>query len=161
MASVGTGGITEDPQKHEDPEIPLAVVPGYTLGGIVLLGLVYVSYSLQNSHPERFFNMLLLPGGGVAGWVVGILLSPRGQQQQRQFETLGRAIGTFVSGFLLAKLAPLLEHLASSNGTWNLIVGVRLLIVLLSFFLGLLFVFVGRTQAPQNASGAKSPTQRT
>jgi hypothetical protein len=53
-------------------------------------------------------RVLLLPGGGIAGWVVGIFLSPRGQQQQRQFETLARAIGTFISGFLLAKLAPLI-----------------------------------------------------
>lgn len=132
-------------QNLDESRIPLAVVPGYLLGSFILIGLVYVSYSLQDTHPERFFNMLLLAGGGIAGWVVGILLSPRGQQQQRQFETLGRAIGTFVSGFVLAKLAPLFEHLTSDK-TWSLTDGVRLLILLVSFLLGLLFVFVGRTQ---------------
>jgi hypothetical protein len=142
-----------------DPDIPLGVIPGYLLGCLILVGLLYVSYALQESHPERYFNMLLLPGGGIAGWVVGIFLSPRGQQQQRQFETLGRAIGTFISGFLLAKLAPLFEHLVSGEGTWNLTLGVRLLIVFVSFLLGLLFVFIGRTQTTQAASVTTEPIE--
>lgn len=150
-------GDGQNPTGADIPEIPAAVVPGYILGTLILIGLVYVSYALQNTHPERFFNMLLLAAGGTSGWVAGILLSPRGQQQQRQFETLGRAIGTFISGFLLAKIAPLFEGLAGDKATWTLINGTRSLILIISFFLGLLFVFVGRTQSAAKQVSSTGP----
>ncbi len=134
--------------KDDDAEISPAVVPGYILGIIILICLIYVSYRLQEIHPERYFNMLLIPTGGSLGWVVGIYLSPRGNQQERQFQTLGKAIGTFVSGYLLAKVSPLFQHFADDKEAWNILVGTRAFIFVISFFLGLLFVFIGRTQKP-------------
>src|SRR5712692_5422450 len=139
----------------DDPEFLLVVSPGYTLSTITMTYLVYVAYALQDVHPDRFFNMLLIPSAGVFGWVVGILLSPTSQQQQQQFQTIGRALATFVSGFLLAKLSPLFDRVTSNSQLWTLILGVRLLIALVSFFLGLLFVFVGRTIIPLENANTK------
>lgn len=131
--------------RKDIPQIPPAVLPGYILGSIILVCAVWASYHLDSDSTERYFTMLLVPAGGLLGWVLGIFLSPRGASQQQQFQTLGRAIGTFVSGFLLAKLGPIFDKALASDHAWTLKDGIRVLLFFISFCLGLLFVFVGRT----------------
>jgi hypothetical protein len=137
---------TGESKRSTTDEINLFVVPGYILGGIILLFLICVSYRLQETEPQRFFNMLLIPFGGVLGWAVGILLSPRGQPEVQQFQALSQALGTFISGFLLAKLAPIFEKAASDSSRWTATNGVRSMLLVVSFFLGVVFVYVGRTR---------------
>ncbi|HLK04560.1 MAG TPA: hypothetical protein VKT53_08980 [Candidatus Acidoferrum sp.] len=138
-------------QDRVDEKLGL-VLAAYLLGFVVLIFVIYVSYSLQAEYPARYFNLLLVPGGGCLGWVLGIYLSPRGPQQEKQFQAYGRAIGTFLSGYVLAKIGPLFQHIFDSKGTWNSLDGARLLVFIVSFALGLLFVFIPRTQRSDRLS---------
>jgi len=137
---------TGESKRGTTDEINPCVIPGYISGGIILLLLVYASYRLQDTEPQRFFNMLLVPCGGVLGWAAGVLLSPRGQQEQQQFQTVSRALGTFISGFLLAKLAPIFAKVAGDSSRWTAMNAVRSMLLVVSFFLGVLFIYWGRTQ---------------
>jgi len=118
------------------------LLPGYLIGALVFIYTLYAGYTLGINEKESIFNVLLCLAGGLAGWITGILITPK-KGEKAEFQKIGGVLMTFVTGFLLAKLEPLLDfqqNVASGNN--DIINGVLLFSV--SFGVGALYVFVGR-----------------
>ena len=113
----------------------------YVLGLLMVCGCFFIAYTLELNRP---LNYLLCIFGGVFGWVAGILLSPGTKREQEKFSEYGSAIITFISGFLVAKLESVFKAIIDPANPHLSIVFSRTLLFGCMFFLGTLFVFVGR-----------------
>jgi MFS family permease len=49
------------------------------------------------------------------GWVLGIFLSPYGAEEKKTFETWGRAVSVFLSGYVIAKLDRVTQGITSDT----------------------------------------------
>ena len=70
------------------------------------------------------------------------MLTPKNDPEAKDFQKIGGAILTFVTGYLLAKTDPLFDA-AVESGTLESLLG-RALLLGSTFLIGALFVFVGR-----------------
>lgn len=114
---------------------------GYVLG---VLGFGICFWSAFAMREDLWLNLLCVTFGGTFGWVVGMLATPKGHSERRQFIRYGQALATFASGYVVAKFDDAIDvALKRSDGVDELLIG-RLLLVGASFFLGALFTFVGR-----------------
>ena len=86
--------------------------------------------------------MLLCVAGGVFGWITGILITPR-KNDRKYFARIGGALITFITGFILAKVEPLLDAQLQMKSEITPIL-IKALLFGVSFGIGALFVFVGR-----------------
>src|SRR5882757_4053511 len=77
---------------------------GFLVVALVLLALITAGWEQWRITLPLFVTGLLI------GWIVGILMSPVSPHETEQFSEYGKAISTFIAGFLVAKLA--LEHVA-------------------------------------------------
>lgn len=89
-------------------------------------------------------NMSLIILGGAIGWVVGIFLTPYGQDQKVEFAEYASVIALFVSGYLVGKVDAAISHLLKPECLFTPIVGFRLIITFSSFLLGMLVTVVLR-----------------
>jgi hypothetical protein len=78
---------------------------GFALGVVAAGGLLWVAFGL-GTKPSHL-NVLLLIAGALIGWAGGILII--------QFSEFGKALSTFISGYLVAKLDKLFETSVSGN----------------------------------------------
>lgn len=120
---------------------------GWFLGLIGFLACVALSFLCAGAGhwTEGWSGVLLCVLGVVLGWTVGILVSPATTAEERQFSGWARAVGTFISGFGVAKLNQL--------STWTLfkvadadvpLLRVRIALFLACFLIGALCTFCGR-----------------
>ena len=86
---------------------------GFALGVVAAGGLLWVAFGL-GTKPSHL-NVLLLIAGALIGWAVGILITPISAQEAVQFSEFGKALSTFISGYLVAKLDKLFETSVSGN----------------------------------------------
>ena len=72
----------------------------------VLLGLaMFIGIpSLCMSFGNPAINFLVALLGGACGWIAGIFAAPYTQREASRFVTLGQALATFLSGYVLSKL---------------------------------------------------------
>jgi uncharacterized membrane protein (DUF485 family) len=115
---------------------------GYGLGSLVLGYAVYAGHSIGADQTARTLNVLLCAAGGVFGWIAGTLITPR-QDEKQEFSRVGSALMTFVTGFLLAKIEPLLDS-GLKTGSDQRGMLIQILLFSVSFAVGAIFVFVGR-----------------
>jgi len=73
---------------------------GYGLALLGALALVWASFEFASADSR--FNIVLLVGGGLIGWVMGVLLTP-GLANQTSFSPYGTAILAFVGGYVVGK----------------------------------------------------------
>lgn len=118
------------------------LISGYALGSLALGYSVYAGHSVGADQTQKTLNVLLCVGGGVFGWIAGMLITPRPDEKE-DFSKVGGALMTFVTGFLLAKVEPSLDA-AVKQGTDPSGMIIRALLFSVSFGVGALFVFVGR-----------------
>lgn len=115
---------------------------GYILGGLFFAGVFTCALCIGNTMQARSINVLCVFFGGTAGWLIGLLLSPA-KNDVEDFERIGAAILTFVTGFGVAKFDQLFAS-ATKDGELNELFLGRVLLVATAFCLGALYVFVGR-----------------
>lgn len=127
---------------NSDYRTPWTIRVGYWLGAGALLGL-FAAARWVSGQDHITLNYLLVIGGGVLGWCVGILLSPYGEKEKREFSEYTKAASTFVTGYVLAKADRMFDQLFASGGTGSVFLG-RLILFATSFFLLGLFAFVAR-----------------
>ena len=77
---------------------------GFLVVALVLLALITAGWE------QWRITLPLFVTGFLIGWIVGMLMSPVSPHETEQFSEYGKAISTFIAGFLVAKLA--LEHVA-------------------------------------------------
>jgi hypothetical protein len=113
---------------------------GYALGLLALCGMVWGA--LGQSAPR--INVLVLISGALIGWVVGMLMTPVTGNEQAHFPEYGKALSTFVTGYLVAKLDRLFESVVGTPTNINEVLIARLLLFISSFALGTLATYIWR-----------------
>src|SRR5258708_22107799 len=90
-------------------DLGFGIVFGYILGALMYIACFVIAFRMR---PEEWWlNLLLCFFGGIAGWSLGVLLSPMTPSQKKTFAGYGKALSAFVSGFVIAKLDVLLKPL--------------------------------------------------
>jgi len=129
------------------------LVTGYVLGGIAIGGLIWSSFSI-GSLPQ--LNILFLFCGGLLGWILGILITPISATEESRFSEYGKAIATFLTGFLVAKVDRIFSlAIQEQNDISEVFIG-RSLLFVISFSLGVLFTFIWRSYVSPTLNIQKS-----
>lgn len=94
------------------------------------LYLIVVTISAQFATSAGAFaaNVACATFGLTLGWVLGIVISPSGQDEASEFSTLTKAISTFFTGYVLASLkgldkAQVLKYLGDDDVRFRLLIG--------------------------------------
>lgn len=120
----------------------IGVVIGYFLGLIAAGFLFWSCFSIGNS-PQ--LNVLFLFCGGLIGWILGILITPISDTERSRFSEFGKAIATFLTGFLLAKIERIFELAVKDKSDVSDVFIGRSLLLVVSLALGILFTFIWRS----------------
>lgn len=85
------------------------------LGFIALMGIVLIilCFRVAPTPDDVSLNLAILIASTVFGWLAGMLMSPSSSREEGQFGVAAKAISTFASGYLLAKIDQLLNALLS------------------------------------------------
>jgi len=113
---------------------------GFT-GAFLVVPLLWVAWVVAG-RDERVFaiNIAIMIGGLAVGWVFGILISPlRGEQDQ--FQQYARAVAVFFSGYLLAKVDPIITELLKPTEVLAPLAAFRLLSFVVCFIVFMLLAF--------------------
>ena len=117
-------------------------VTGYILAILTYAVLVVACFQIDST--SRLLNILILVFGGLLGWTIGILATPRDASERAQFSAYVAGVSTFLSGFVVAKVDKLYElNVGKLSLTADSLS--RLLLFGSAFLLGLLCVYIGRS----------------
>jgi len=115
---------------------------GYGLALLGALALVWASFEFASADSR--FNIVLLVGGGLIGWVMGVLLTP-GLANQTSFSPYGTAILAFVGGYVVGKFDRIFDLSFRQPGDIDAGVIGRLVLFVGGVALGLLFSLMWRS----------------
>jgi hypothetical protein len=87
---------------------------GYVLGSAALVVIFLAAFFAAESMMT--LNLLIVVTGGLIGWAVGMLMTPVSPTEKKHFPEYGKAISTFLSGYLVAKLDKLFEPMIFKAG---------------------------------------------
>ncbi|MBV9980527.1 MAG: hypothetical protein JO365_11100 [Bradyrhizobium sp.] len=90
-------------------------------------------------------NLVILIAGGLVGWVIGMLITPVTPKDQAVFSETGKALSTFVAGYLVAKIDRIFDVAVRKDENVNPLFLGRLLMFVSTFALGVLATFVWRS----------------
>lgn len=127
--------------RTSDSAAPIGVWIGNLLGLIVTIALVWAAWGIGTS-PR--LNILLLIGGGLTGWVCGILITPLTKGEKTKFSEYGKALATVATGYGVAKLDKVFELSVREAGDISEVLIGRIAMFASAFALGALFTFVWR-----------------
>jgi MFS family permease len=112
--------------------------------------LLYLCSALASDRRERSHNFLLAVLGAVVGWALGMFFSPFDAADVQRFNFLGTAIATFISGYVLSKIDPLIAALVKrATDSPTEVPWARCGLFLAAALLSSVVVFVNRTYAPR------------
>lgn len=118
-------------------KVLLAVAPAL----LILGALSYFSWVLAGAKFEIFaLNVTIIVLGVTVGWVFGIFLSPLGEEKE-EFSKYGKALSVFFSGYLLAKVDPVITKVLSAESLFSDLAAFRLLAFVASFVVAMLIAF--------------------
>jgi hypothetical protein len=126
----------------KEPELP---GPGRTIGWILAASGLVICLAVSYHYQSVLYLMLTVAGGAI-GWLIGILISPTEPGQSEVFAAYGKALFTFISGFVLAKLDRVFEIFLSSKPDLSQaeMVAIPTLLFITMLVLGTLTTFAGR-----------------
>jgi hypothetical protein len=125
----------------------LGIWIGFSFAGICVLAIIYAALAMKTPADlsSRQLNLVILIAGALVGWVVGMLITPVSPKEPVVFSETGKALATFVAGYLVAKIDRIFDVAMKKDETVNgLFVG-RLLMFVSTFALGVLATFVWRS----------------
>ncbi|WP_421657339.1 hypothetical protein [Leptothermofonsia sp. ETS-13] len=79
-------------------------------------------------------NVLFLFCGGLLGWILGILITPTSDVERTKFSEFGKAIATFLTGFLVAKIERIFELAVQDRSDISDVFVGRSLLFITSFY---------------------------
>jgi multisubunit Na+/H+ antiporter MnhB subunit len=135
---------TDTPSNHREE--------GHLLGSLIVVGiglLLCVIMGVASWHihacnkTDFWLDIAVLTFGIACGWLLGTVVSPTVAQESERFLKLSAAVGSFVSGYLLSKVDPLLTSLVKKEA-WNTTSSFRLLMWLTGLVLALMTVYALR-----------------
>jgi len=117
--------------------------------------LVYLCIVLGRDRAAVGLNLLVALLGALTGWALGMFFSPIDARDAKRLQFVGKTVGAFISGYLLAKIDPFLaEQVKVATETPSKVNWIRVGLCAASGLLGAVVVFVNR------AYSAPSETQR-
>ena len=125
----------------------LGIWIGFSFAALCICGIIYAALAMKTPADlsSRQLNLVILIAGGLVGWVVGMLITPVSPKDPAIFSDTGKALSTFVAGYLVAKIDRIFDVAMTKDETANgLFVG-RLLMFVSMFALGVLATFVWRS----------------
>ncbi len=88
-------------------------------------------------------------------------MTPTSADEKAKFSEYGKTITSFITGFLLAKLEKIFELIVQERGDLSDIFVVRSLLLIVSFFLGILCTFIWRSYVSPDANNKVLPINTT
>jgi xanthosine utilization system XapX-like protein len=125
----------------------LGIWIGFSFAGLCVFGIVYAALAMKTPADlsPRQLNLVILISGGLVGWVVGMLITPVSPKDQAVFSETGKALSTFVMGYLVAKIDRIFDVAMKKDENVNALFVGRLLMFVSMFALGILATFVWRS----------------
>jgi hypothetical protein len=124
------------------PDAKAALIMGFAIGGLALAGDFFCAWFVDSEKGSAVNDFALLIGGGTAGWLVGILLTP-GPDEKREFRDWGKGVITFASGILTSKFAEPLTRMILEGRLKRVWLG-EALVTIDAFLICMVMVFVVR-----------------
>ena len=94
----------------------------------------------------------LMITGGLFGWTVGILLTPVSPNERKRFSEYGKAITTFLSGYVVARADKFFNSATADVATVTTLLANRLFLFVSASLLGALATFVWRSYLSSQAA---------
>jgi HEAT repeat protein len=128
------------PVRWQD-DLKWGIAGGYVVGALFYIASIAIAWNMGG---ERSLNLLTSLFGGVLGWNIGVLLSPRDKDERGEFAEYGKAISAFITGLVVAKL----DVIFSGNELKTLLAdpvsAARLLVFGVTFGCAFQFTFIVR-----------------
>jgi len=146
-------------RKYADEDLSFPKAGGLLASIVGVIIVVAACIWIQN-----LVTCLLAFAGAIAGWLVGVVLVPLNPQEKKTFSQVAKVISSFLSGYLLSKLDPLLTALLKIDPSGHAPiaadhVAANALVTFCSFGVALLTVFGARaywSEPPKQATEPKS-----
>ena len=110
---------------------------------ILYLSLIVFSIVYGTNEKQWIFHLTFMILGTTLGWIVGTIASPY-RSEKEEFSGIGKAISVFFSGYVLAKIDPLITEFLRKENLNDNTLAFRCLLFICSFLLTLVFTFITR-----------------
>lgn len=117
-----------------------SVIAGLAMGGSV----TYLSYMVGDDYKASALNLLIVILGLALGWLLGILLSPYSDVEEKKFTEYAKAFGVFASGYLVGKVDKVIEALFQPDFVLESVHGFRVMSFLAALIISLVLTFIFR-----------------
>jgi hypothetical protein len=142
--------MSESLGKLMGTDYPFTVISSAVFGVILAYLLVRICLSSTVDKRERENYALLVLLGCLIGWAIGMFLIPYPGEKE-QFDSLGKTVSAFFSGYVVSKLDRLLDSSLYSEKKPNPNAWFRLGIFTASALLAVIFVAVNRQYLVNNS----------
>ncbi len=112
-----------------------------------LAALTVIAFNVTSTPQDRYINLGVLVLGAMIGWVLGIVVTPYDRTESSRFAQVAKIVSVFLSGYLVAKIDPLVTRLLAPELILQPVNGARAVLLLGGLLSGLIVTFVFRTYA--------------
>lgn len=141
--------------------IPKRTGPAFLGAAFYILGLfvlVVLNYIKEENISETVFTVLLILFGGALGWLFGVVVSPYTKDEESRFSKYAGAVSVFASGYLTAKIDPLVDKILHPDFIDTSSI-VRILMFFTAFLVSLLWTHASRSyEENKDDSSSKDDT---
>ena len=113
------------------------------------LNLFVCCFFIGSGAAAFAMNSAILVLGTSFGWLLGTIVSPYNPQEETQFATYTKAFSAFLSGYLVAKIDKIVEHLFSPEFLSAPEAAFRMILFLAAVVVATVFTFLNRRYADQ------------
>jgi hypothetical protein len=133
--------------------------PIYAIATVNLVGyglLTWACYVIhQNSKIEFALTVVVGILGATCGWLIGFLASPANSKEVATFSAYAGIISSFVSGYLVSKLDPVITEFINSKLVFsNQIFTIRIMVFVTCFISATLIMYMYRAYLDPNRKDA-------
>jgi hypothetical protein len=110
------------------------------MGGTV----IYLAVHFSTEPIESSLNILIVILGLALGWLLGILLSPYDNAEDKKFTMYAKAFGVFASGYLVGKVDKFIEELFNPAFILDSVHGFRVMAFMAALIISMVITFIFR-----------------
>jgi hypothetical protein len=123
-----------------NPKLKAAIASAAVLD----LTLIGASLATGTGIEARAMNLAILALASGAGWLIGTIISPYDSKEEAAFSNYSKAVSAFASGYLVAKIDKIVEHVFSPEFLATPDAAFRMILFLGGFIIAVLITFVAR-----------------
>jgi D-alanyl-lipoteichoic acid acyltransferase DltB (MBOAT superfamily) len=114
---------------------------------VMLLALATCAVFMGADTKGISINATIMILGCTFGWLLGTLITPYDTKERADFSAYAKAASAFISGYVIAKIDKVIEHILSPTFLFEDAAGFRMMLFVASFCLCLLLTFIFRRYA--------------